>query len=454
MKAIAGIDLGTSNCGVGVVREGRPELLNLPTHGRFMPSTLYAPRAEVIAGWLYRQLKEHGRENAFHQARKHSLSASLHALSEARLDGYEDQLFFGNPALSRYLEDPSDCYYIRSHKSFLGGSGLSPRQQEVLEDITASMLFHLLQQVREAGQNEVRKLVVGRPINFQGFNSERSNEQATAIIRRAARHIGVEQLEFMYEPMAAALTFQQTLTEEQRVLVVDIGGGTTDISMVLMGPGKVDSQSAESLVLGHSGKRIGGNDFDVALNYRALMPALGLGLTDEKGRMLPTQPFHDAAAVNNLSAQTRFYSIANRHEMDALRRQPGLGTLSRLMTLQRNQMTFQQSAVAERAKIALSDVESTEADLSYLEADLSVTVTRAQFAEAAQGVMKPIFGLIDDALAQAGCEPDLVFLTGGSANSPYFRNALAARFEQRLVQGDNFGSVTSGLALWADRIFD
>ncbi|MBY5920487.1 molecular chaperone [Ferrimonas balearica] len=454
MKAIAGIDFGTSNCGVGVVRDGKPQLLNLPQHGRFMPSTLYAARSEVIAGWLYRQLKEQGREHAFQQARQHSLSASLHALTEAKLDGYEDQLHFGDDALSRYLEDPSDCYYIRSHKSFLGGSGLSPRQQEVLEDITASMLFHLLNQIDDAGQGAIRKLVVGRPINFQGFNSERSNEQATAIIRRAARHVGIEQLEFMYEPMAAGLTFQQTLSKEQRVLVVDIGGGTTDISMVLMGPGDMSANSPESQVLGHCGKRIGGNDFDVALNYKALMPALGLGLTDQKGRMLPTQPFHDAAAVNNLSAQTRFYSTSNRHELDALRRQPGLGSLSRLMTLQRNQMTFQQSAVAERAKISLSEYESTQADLSYIEHELAASVNRTQFGEAAQGLMKQIFGLIDDTLAQAGCQPDLVFLTGGSANSPYFRNALSDRFDTRLVQGDNFGSVTTGLALWADRIFD
>ncbi|MBY6185441.1 molecular chaperone [Marinobacter hydrocarbonoclasticus] len=454
MKAIAGIDLGTSNCGIGVMKGGKPALLSLPQHGHFMPSTLYAPRSEVIAGWLYRQLKAQGREQAFQQARRNTLSASLHALSEARLDGYEDELFFGREALSRYLEDPSDCYYIRSHKSFLGGSGLSPRQQEVLEDITASMLLHLLEQMREAGRNDVRKLVIGRPINFQGINSERSNEQATAIIRRAARNVGIEQLEFLYEPMAAGLTFQQQLTEEKRVLVVDVGGGTTDISMVLMGPDYLNSRAPETTVLGHSGKRIGGNDFDVALNYKALMPALGLGLTDEKGRMLPTQPFHDAAAVNNLSAQTRFYSLTHRNELEALRRQPGLDTLSRLITLQRNQMTFQQSAVAERTKIALSESESTQVDLSYIEAALSTTATQHQFVESVQGLMKQIAGLIDSTLAEAGCDPDVVFLTGGSAHSPLFRNALKARFGDKLVMGDNFGSVTTGLALWADRIFD
>ncbi|MBY5979734.1 molecular chaperone [Ferrimonas balearica] len=454
MNAIAGLDLGTSNCGVGIMQEGQPRLLTLPEHGAFMPSTLYAARSEVIAGWLYRQLKAQGREAAFQQARGNSLSASLRALSEAKLDGYEDELFFGRAALSHYLEDPSDCYYIRSHKSFLGGSGLSDRQQQVLEDITAAMLWHLLGQIQQAGHGEVRKLVVGRPINFQGFNSERSNQQATDIIRRAARHVGIEQLEFLYEPMAAGLTFQQQLTEEKRVMVVDIGGGTTDISMVLMGPGYLDRHAPENTVLGHSGKRIGGNDFDVALNYRALMPSLGMGLADEKGRTLPSQPFHDAAAVNNLSAQTRFYSTQHRNELQALQRQPTLKPLSRLLTLQANQMTFQQSAVAEQAKIALSSQAETRADLSYIEAGLEAKVSQGQFVDASQALMKQIGGLIDDALEQAGTTPDVVFLTGGSASSPHIRQALSDRFVAEMVQGDNFGSVTTGLALWADRIFN
>ncbi|SHI15421.1 molecular chaperone [Ferrimonas marina] len=447
----AGLDLGTSNCAIGVVDNGTPSLVELPQHGRFMASTLYAPQAEVIAGWLHRQLKPHGLERPLEQARGPGLTASLHALREAKLDGYDEDLAFGQWARDKYLEDPADCYYIRSHKSFLGGNGLGPRQQQVFEDITAAMLWHLLEQARQSGQGDLKKVVIGRPINFQGHHAERSNQQAVAIIERAAKLVGIEQMELFYEPMAAGLTYQQQLDKPQRVLVVDIGGGTTDVSMLEMGPqlqGDLEKQ-----ILGYSGERTGGNDFDVMLNYHTLMPLLGRGLKDDKGRVIPLKPFLDAASINDLSAQTRFYSHDTRNQLQALRRQPELKTLSRLQTLQAEQMTFQQSAVAEQAKIALSQASNHSVALDYLEPALSAQITQAQFVEASEGLMTRITQLIDDTLAQAGSPADVLFLTGGSANSPFIRERLEARYGLPMVDGDNFGSVTTGLALWADRIF-
>ncbi len=66
------------------------------------------------------------------------------------------------------------------------------------------------------------------------------------------------------------------------MLVVDIGGGTTDCSLLLMGPQWRARLDREASLLGHSGCRIGGNDLDIALAFKNLMPLLGMGGETEK----------------------------------------------------------------------------------------------------------------------------------------------------------------------------
>lgn len=453
MHSVAGFDFGTANCAMGVMKDGKPALLDLPQHGHYLSSTLYAPQADMISGWLYRQLKAQGIEKQYQDARYQTLSGSLQALKEGKLDGYEDELYFGQEALAKYLSDPADCYYIRSPKSFLGVSGVTPRQQQVVEDISTSIMWHMREQTRKTGDCLIQKVVIGRPVNFQGFDSDKSNRQAIEVLTRAAGYAGFKQVEFLYEPIAAGLNYQQQLQEETQVLVIDIGGGTSDVSMLTMGPAYLDHHRHDDQILGFSGERVGGNDFDIALNARTLMPALGAGLIAPNGRPIPKSPFYDAASVNQLSAQTRFYSNDTRKLLTDLRRQPGLEKLSRLLFLQTEQMTFQLSATAEQAKIALSQRDSVSVDLSFIEDGLNVEVLQQQFVHAAERLLTRIARLIDEVMAQADTRPDVLFLTGGSANSPFIREFLKVRYQLPLVSGDNFGSVTSGLTLWADRIF-
>ncbi|QIZ76168.1 molecular chaperone [Ferrimonas lipolytica] len=453
MSTIAGFDFGTSNCAFGVITDNQPTLVNLPQHGHYLPSTLYAPQPEVISGWLYQQLKSQGLEQPYQQARP-NLGASLNALREAKLDGYDDQLAFGVDALDKYLVDPADCYYVRSPKSFLGSSGITPRQQQMFEDICASTMWHLRHQAEQTGLAPIKKVVIGRPVNFQGLDSHRSNTQATEVLTRAAKFAGFDQVEFLYEPIAAGLSYQQQLQQQQNVLVVDIGGGTSDISMLQMAAGSDLSERHDEWVLGYSGERIGGNDFDIALNFNCLMPTLGSRLKDGKGRPIPNKPFIDAASVNNISDQTRFYRNDTRAMLSELQRQPELTTLMRILTLQQQHMTFQLSACAERAKIALSELEQAKVALDFLEPELATVVDRANFTEAAQQLLKRMSVLIDDVIAQSSCKPDVLFLTGGSANAPFIKDYLWQRYQIPMVSADNFGSVTSGLTLWADKIFN
>ncbi len=451
--SIAGLDFGTSNCAIGVAPQQQPQLLQLPEHGNFMPSTLFAPKSEMICGWLYQQLHAQGKADAYRQARSQQLPSSLRTLKELKLDGYDEHLSFGKQALNEYLVDPADCYYVRSPKSFLGASGISQRQQQQFEDIAAAMMWHLAEQVRQSGQAELEKVVIGRPVNFQGLNSELSNQQALSILSNAAQYVGFKQCEFLYEPMAAGLSYQQQLSQEQRVLVIDIGGGTSDVSMLVMGPDYLATRQHQDLVLGYNGERIGGNDFDIALNFETLMPALGARLQLEGGQAMPIKPFWDAAAINDFPAQTRFYDADTRHLLVRLLKQPQLKPLNGLLRLHDERQTYQLSAAAEQAKIALSDTSSTQVDLSYLLQELQVTVEQETYQQACQRLLNNIAMLSDEVIRQAKTQPDVIFLTGGSANSPMIRDFLSQRYQAPLVSGDNFGSVTGGLALWAEHIF-
>lgn len=59
-----------------------------------------------------------------------------------------------------------------------------------------------------------------------------------------------------------------------------------------------------------------------------------------------------------------------------------------------------------------------------------------------------------DAITQANCQPDVVFVTSGTAKYPVINQSLQQQFQQTpIIVGDHFGSVTSGLARWASRIY-
>jgi hypothetical chaperone protein len=156
---------------------------------------------------------------------------------------------------------------------------------------------------------------------------------------------------FQFEPVAAGLDFEATLSEEKRVLVVDIGGGTTDCSLLLMGPQWREKADRQQSLLGHSGCRVGGNDLDIALAFKCLMPLLGMGGDTEKGIALPILPWWNAVAINDVPAQTDFYSAANGRLLnDLLRSARDSEKVALLLKVWRQRLSYRLVRSAERAK--------------------------------------------------------------------------------------------------------
>ena len=449
-----GFDYGTSNCAVGVMENHTPKLLSLGDHGRYIASTLYAPSRELIVNWLHKHLSL-SEQKDFEQQRQWQLDKGHKTLRELALDGYPTELFFGQQALDNYLLEPDEGYYIKSPKSFLGASGLVSQQIELFEDIVGAMMSHVKTLAEVTLGRTITQAVIGRPINFQGLRSEESNRQAIEILTNAAKRVGFKDVEFQYEPVAAGFEYEASLTTETKVLVVDIGGGTTDCSMLLMGPKLAIQTDRSEHLLSHSGERVGGNDFDIALALKGFMPSFGLDSLLKTGKPVPVNNFWQAMSINNINDQTDFYSAANGRFLQQLIRdaeQPAL--ISRLLTIQQQRLSYRMVNAAEQSKIALSDKTQHQIDLFDIDEGLSIVLEREDFSSACHRQLTSIADLMKDAIDQAGCQPDVVFVTGGTAKSPVINQFLQQQFQQTpIIVGDHFGSVTSGLTRWASRIF-
>lgn len=343
-----GFDYGTSNCAVGVMDGTAPKLLELGEHGRYIASTLYAPSREMIVNWLHKNLSV-DQQAVFQQQRQRQLQKGQSELRELLLDGYSTELSFGQHALTHYLQEPDEGYYIKSPKSFLGATGLLPQQAELFEDIVAAMMSNIKTLTEARLGRSVSQTVIGRPINFQGLRGEESNRQAIDILTKAAKRVGFKEVEFQFEPVAAGFEYEASLTKETRVLVVDIGGGTTDCSMLLMGPKQAAAIDRSADLLSHSGERVGGNDFDIAFALKGIMPSFGLNSRLKSGSAVPVNSYWQAMAINNIHHQTEFYSAANRRLLELLIRdaeQPAL--LNRLLRVQKNKLSYRVVNAAEQ----------------------------------------------------------------------------------------------------------
>ena len=245
-----GFDYGTANCSVAVMRDGKPQLLKMENDSTLLPSMLCAPTREAVSEWLYR----HHDVPADDDETQALLRRAIRYNREEDIDVTAKSVQFGLSSLAQYIDDPEEVWFVKSPKSFLGASGLKPQQVALFEDLVCAMMLHIRQQAQAQLPEAITQAVIGRPINFQGLGGDEANAQAQGILERAAKRAGFRDVVFQYEPVAAGLDYEATLQEEKRVLVVDIGGGTSDIAVISLG-GTVVSASI----------KIAGDDFDEAI---------------------------------------------------------------------------------------------------------------------------------------------------------------------------------------------
>jgi hypothetical chaperone protein len=462
----SGFDYGTSNCAMGIINaDKKVQLLDLEQGKAFIPSTLYAFERELICEQVGLKIQQENIKQNFLQLRENSLAEARRVRQQEGLDSNEQSLFFGRAAFDEYYEFPEEGYFVKSPKSFLGASGLRSEQVFFFEDIVTAMMQNVKEQAEKSAallgmHQPIEHTVIGRPVNFQGLNAEQSNKQAIDILTVSAKRAGFKSVEFLFEPIAAGLNFESSLTEDKTVLVVDIGGGTTDCAMVRMGPSHKHNDQREQDFLGHSGERVGGNDLDIQLAGHCLMPLLGMGGDLKNGKPISTKTFWDAVSTNDINAQATFNSLNSKLYLEQLVRDSAHPEkIKRFVKLRADKLNHQLVRRSEECKIALSNSalsneDKHSVDLSFIEAGLVENINRNGLTEAIHRPIAKMVAIMDEAIKQAGCKPDLVYVTGGSGQSPVIRQAIKQRIgDIEVVDGDHFGSVASGLTVWAQRLF-
>lgn len=455
----SGFDFGTSNCAMGVINQSsnskEVHLLPIEQGQVFMPSALYSLNRELICEAAALLMTDKKSQECYMGSRESQLEAARRTRLRDNIPPAEKTVFVGQEAFDQYLNFPDEGYFVKSVKSFLGCSGLQPKAVQFFEDIVTVMMLNIKQSAEQSLGEVIDHTVVGRPVNFQGVYPERSNRRAIEILTVAAKRVGFKSVEFLFEPVAAGLDFEMGLIKNSTVLVVDVGGGTTDCSMVRMGPSFRDKSERLDDVLGNSGNRVGGNDFDIQLAGKSFMPLFGMNSKFKDGSAIPSQVFWNAVRTNNVGDQAIFNSKKTEYDLQRyLVESEKKDLFFRFIKLRDEKKNHQLVRVAEKTKITLSEKNQCQVDLSFIKNALTCSVTREQFSTAVERQVLAVTNLIDEVIKQAGCQPDLVYITGGAAKAQVIREAIGKKLDGiEIIDGDHFGSVAKGLTVWAQRLF-
>jgi hypothetical chaperone protein len=297
--------------------------------------------------------------------------------------------------------------------------------------------------------------VVGRPVRFSGAESPKDEEFALARLRAAMQSAGFEKITFEYEPIGAAYHYETRLDHDELILVADFGGGTSDFSLLHVGPAFRRTRGTRE-ILGTEGVALAGDAFDAKIVRHLVSPLLGQGTSYKSlGKMLqmPAWIYIKLERWHYLSL------LKSKENMDVLKslliqaEEPQ--KVEALIHLVEDDLGFYLHGAVQRAKLELSVKDATIFSFQVPGISISHLLTRKHFEEWIAEELQQISGCVDRLLTKAGAdnrEVNRVFLTGGSSFVPAVRRIFAQRFgEDRLVAGDEFSSVARGLAL---RAFD
>ncbi|WP_159587809.1 Hsp70 family protein [Chelativorans xinjiangense] len=371
----------------------------------------------------------------------------------------DGSVHFGRSAVHEYM-DGAEGRFMRALKSILGTSLMKEttqvgRNRMTFQGLIGRFLRHLKERLEQHPRGMPDHVVLGRPVFFVD-GDETADRAAQDQLEAAARAEGFRHIEFQFEPVAAALHVERALNEEALSLVVDIGGGTSDFSVLRLSPERSRAADRRGDILSTSGVHVGGTDFDRCLSIAKAMPHMGLGTKTRDGkRHLPVWYFNDMATWHRIN---QLYTARTLRDIQSLAREAAEPEkLARFEHLLAHRSGHRLAAQVEKAKIELTDAPDTVIHLDEPGLSLALPVGRGAFEAASAELVAKIGVAIDDALLGAGVAAgaiETVILTGGGAQVPLVQTAATSRFpDARITRSDQFGSVGLGLAVDAARRF-
>ncbi len=383
-----------------------------------------------------------------------------------RGSSFDDNLprTFGRAAVQAYI-DGYEGRLMRSMKSILG-TALVDQTTEVGHgfgvkylDVITGYLRHLRTQAEKAGSRDLDSVVMGRPVFFVDDEPER-DAAAQASLEAAARAVGFKHVSFQFEPIAAAFDYEQQVTKEELVLVADIGGGTSDFSVVRVGPQRAHRLDRRDDILANHGVHIAGTDFDRHISLASVMPPLGYGafgpsIKGAEPRPVPSRVYFDLTTWHLINTVYQPQRVAELRSMADFYGEPAHH--QRLMKVVQERLGHALVGRAEAAKIAVAQGGSTDIDLTLIEKGLHSPLSAPQVDKALSPDLNRIVACARDTVAQAGVgasDISALYFTGGSTGLKLLTDQLEAAFpEARAVRGDRLASVATGLGLHASRLY-
>lgn len=361
------------------------------------------------------------------------------------------QFAFGEDGFRRYLKTPEKGRLIYSPKNFLGAS-LVAGQQQAFVGLIAKQLAFFRASAQSQMQQPINTAVIGRPVKFHGTRGQAGNIQAIDIMQQAAKEAGFTRVKFLEEPIAAAYKIEQTLDKPTNTLVVDIGGGTTDICCIRLSPDKQTNVDRQEDVLSVTGARLGGMECDKNLITKAIAPTMGLGLLMTNGLPVPPTYFSDMCAVDNIPKLEQFFSDDYALEIAQTKfmlKEPKL--LSRLQTVQEEKLSARLVNSSRLAKELLSSKQQITLPLHYIEPDYNVDISIDDLNSSMKSWLRRVKSLVTECLNNSSPPPEMLFVTGGMSLSPVVQQEIQAIMLSNLpvLEGDAFNSVCEGLAIEA-----
>lgn len=415
MSHACGVDFGTSNSTVGFHRAGQPALLLLEDGKPTLPSVVF-------------------------------------------FNADDNVVRYGRAALTDYLAG-HEGRLMRSLKSLLG-TGLIDSQTEVqgralpFRELLAYFVRELKFRGEQAAGQTFTQAVFGRPVHFVDDDAS-ADKLAESTLLEVARAAGFRDVIFQYEPIAAAFDYESRVEREELVLIVDIGGGTSDFSLVRLSPARAGKADRRDDILANAGVHIGGTDFDKYLSLASTMPLLGLGTRLNNDLEVPSSYYFNLATWHTINFA--YTPKVARELQEVYRDARERDKLARLLKLIDQRDGHWLAMKVEEGKIALSGQEKTHVRLERLAPDLALPLQRDAFDAAIGHLVCNVENAVVRLLKDAGIAADAVdtvFFTGGSSGVPLLRQKIAARLPAaRRVEGDLFGSIGTGLALDAARRF-
>jgi hypothetical chaperone protein len=412
-----GLDFGTSNSAIGIVRDGAPALAPVEGDATLIPSAVffdYETRGRIL---------------------------------------------FGADAVRTYIGQ-TEGRLMRALKSILGSPLIDEttalgHKKVALTEVVEIFIRHLKAKAEAFAGAEISAVVHGRPVRFVD-RDDTADAKAQEVLDRIARRAGFRNVAFVYEPIAAAYHYEETALTEETVLIADIGGGTSDFSVIRIGPERRKRPDRRDDILGNDGVRVGGTDFDTLLSLDAVMPQLGLGThLFEKNLPMPKALYFELATWPTINFT---YTHKNERELKLLvadSREPE--KTRRLLRTILQRLGHRIAFAVEDAKISLSDTKEASIALEFLERGLAVNATRESFQRSVREKTNRLYTTASRCIASAGLNPraiDTIFFTGGSSLVPAVRAAIArAAPAARAASGSDFLSVALGLTREAERRF-